>query len=99
MALTPHRVLAFGAPGWWAGSPDQPAASGVPDLTMFSSLDLRATDDLGRSLLAAGPDSTAVGAAGIDVAVTPAAPCPGPQPTVADGATICGIPDALHPPY
>ena len=45
-AESPHRVLALGAPLVYAGTPNQLAMAGIPDITMHSSLDLGASDAL-----------------------------------------------------
>ena len=42
----PYRMATLNPPGYYVGMPDQPAANGVADLRMFSSLNLRATDEV-----------------------------------------------------
>ena len=45
-ATSPRRIFAMDPRGFYAGSPDQLAAARLPDLRMFSSLDLLASDRL-----------------------------------------------------
>jgi hypothetical protein len=101
-SASPHRMLTLHPPGWYAGFPDQPAAAGIPDLRMFSSLNLKAVDAATES--AAGDDITAATlrrALGVDVVVTFDAPCPGTQVATSDPehAAFCRDPQALRPPY
>ncbi len=96
-----HRVLTIGEPGWYNGMPDQLAAAGVPDLRMFSSLNLKATDDVLDRLRAPAADPAERRALGIDVVVTFNIPCPGVQiaEVAEDHAVICRDPLAARPPY
>jgi hypothetical protein len=99
-ATNPHRVLTLSPPGFYSGSPDQLAAARIPDLRMFSSLDLEAVTSITDQ---AGQD-VAVDlrrALGVDLIVTFDRPCPGGVvigASAPDKATLCRI-DALHPPY
>jgi hypothetical protein len=96
----PHRVLQLDPPGWYSAMPDQLAAAGVPDISMFSSLNLAATDQLLVDLRGKGA-SELRRAVGIDVLVTFGLACPGrplagiPQA----GAQLCRDDGNLHPPY
>lgn len=96
-----HRLLTVGEPGWYQGMPDQLAVAGVPDVRMFSSLNLLASDQL-LDQLHNGPDATALReAVGIDVIVTFGTPCPGtPIAHLEDPASeVCRDTAATHPPY
>lgn len=96
-AQNAHRVLVFDPPGWYAAMPDQLATAGVPDLRMFSSLDLAATDALPDEVRRS-PDT--LRALGVDVVVTYKDVCPGDQlEYFDDGADVCAQTDALRPPY
>jgi hypothetical protein len=82
--------------------PDQLAMARVRDLRMFSSLDLRASNDLVERIIRDDPDGSLRRAVGIDVLATFGEPCPGqPIVTVANEghATICRDAGALRPPY
>ena len=101
-AASAHRLLTLGEPGWYAGMPDQLAVAGVPDIRMFSSLNLAATESVTTALRAPGADPDLRRALGIDVIVTfNGAPCPGEVvATDADTkATFCRDAGALAPPY
>ena len=96
----PNRVLTIDPPGFAPPSPDRLAAAGVPDLAMFSSLDLLASDQL-LDQVRDGPDADAVRAlVGIDVLVTFDRPCPGHhvRQLTQDAAVVCRI-DAVSAPY
>ncbi len=96
----PNRVLTIDPPGFAPPSPDRLAAAGVPDLAMFSSLDLLASDRL-LDQVRNGPDADAVRAlTGIDVLVTFDRPCPGHdvRQLTQDAAVVCRI-DAVNAPY
>jgi hypothetical protein len=99
--LRPHRVLTLDAPGFYEGSPDRLAASGVPDIDMFSSLNLSATDRLVADLRTGERAASLRRAVGIDVIVAFGKPClgtpAGELPRL--GAHVCGVADALRPPY
>lgn len=97
----PHRLLTIGAPGYYAGMPDQLAAAGVADVDMFSSLNLAAGDELVRRLRDDDASGALRRAVGIDLVVTFGTPCPGRQvATVPEhGAFVCRIDDALTAPY
>ena len=87
--------------GFYAGSPDQLAAARLPDLRMFSSLDLLASDRLIDRLTDDDPDGALRRAVGVDTVVTFDRPCPGRPLAVvaAEEATICRDDAALRPPY
>lgn len=95
-----HRLLTIGEPGWYEGMPDQLAAAGVPDLRMFSSLDLQASDEL-LATVHDDPDREPLRRiVGIDTLVTFGDPCPGAPIATLDQprSTVCRTP-ALKPPY
>ena len=101
-AAAPHHLLTLGEPGWYPGVPDQLAAAGVPDVRMFSSLDLEATDETVSALRQPGADPALRRALGVDVVATfGGASCPGTvlARVQADDATICRDAAALTPPY
>lgn len=100
-AQQPHRVLTIGAPGYYAGMPDQLAAAGIADVDMFSSLNLAAGDELVRRLRRGDPDGLLRRAVGIDLVVTFDEPCPGRQvATVPEHhALVCRTDGALTGPY
>ncbi|MGH2450733.1 MAG: hypothetical protein ACRDGE_05595 [Candidatus Limnocylindria bacterium] len=100
-SMSPHRVLTLGAPGWYPGMPDQLAAAGVPDVSMFSSLNLKASDELVETLRHDADAERLRRVLGIDVVVTFAAPCPGElrARTRSDDAYICSVTGPLRPPY
>ena len=96
----PRRFAALIDPSWYQGIPNQLAARGTPELGMFSSLNLRATDEVVTDLRS---EPTATGLArflGVDLLATFGAPCPGDEVVAldADAATICRIADAVSPP-
>ena len=98
-ARDPNRVLTLDAPGFYAGAPDRLAAADVPDLDMFSSLNL-ATTDVVTERARRGPDAELVRRlVGVDTLVTFGTPCPGadPQALEADAAVVCGIPARTEP--
>jgi Gpi18-like mannosyltransferase len=100
-AADAHRLLTVNRPGWYEGMPDQLATAGVPDMEMFSSLNLLASDQL-LSQLQNGNNATALRqAVGIDTIVTFGQPCPGTLVTTIPSpqATVCRDPAATHPPY
>lgn len=96
-----RRLLTLDPPGWYPGLPDQLAAAGVNDIRMFSSLNLRATDDLVERLSRGDPDGLVRRAIGADVLVTFGQPClDEPIAAVADqDASFCRVRGALDPPY
>jgi hypothetical protein len=100
-AAHPHRLLTVGEPGWYAGMPDQLAAAGVPDVHMFSSLDLLASDQLLDALHGATNATALRRAVGIDVIVTFGTPCPGTiLAEVQDPvSSVCRDASAARPPY
>ncbi len=100
-AADAHRLLTVDEPGWYAGMPDQLATAGVPDIRMFSSLDLAASDRLLAVLQHEDPSGSTRSAVGIDVLVTFGSACPGPVVGTVDApqATICRVTGALRPPY
>jgi hypothetical protein len=98
----PHRLLTIQPPGWYAGMPNQPAAAGIPDLRMFSSLNLRAVDQVTDAAASDDPSAATLRQAlGVDVVATFDAPCPGTQVATSDPdqAAFCRDPSALRPPY
>jgi hypothetical protein len=102
VATTPARFLALDPPGWYSGMPDQLAMARVRDLRMFSSLDLRASNDLVERLVRDDPDGSLRRAVGVDVLATFARACPGQTiATIASegDATLCRDDAALRPPY
>ena len=100
-ATDPQRLFAVDPSGFYAGSPDQLAAARIPDLRMFSSLDLLASDRLIDRLTDHDPDGAIRRAVGVDVVVTFDRSCPGRPLAVvaAEEATICRDDAALRPPY
>jgi hypothetical protein len=101
-AADPHRMLTIRPPGWYAGMPDQPAAAGLPDLRMFSSLNLRAVDAVTAAAALDEPGAALLRRAlGVDIVATFDAPCPGtPVASLeADKAVICRDEAAARPPY
>ena len=95
-------MLTIKPPGWYAGMPDQPAAAGLPDLRMFSSLNLRAVDAITEAAAKDEPGAAALRRAlGVDVVATFDAPCPGTQVATldTDKAAICRDEAAARPPY
>src|SRR4029079_4953714 len=52
----PYRMVTLNPPGYYVGMPDQPAADGVADLRIFSSLNLRATDEATLGAAGAYPE-------------------------------------------
>ena len=102
--IAPYRVLTLKAPGFYDGAPDRLAAAGIPDLDMFSSLNLRASDELlaaARGESGDGSDAELIRRlVGVDTLVTFDAPCPGSdiRQLETDKAAVCRIP-ALTTPY
>ena len=100
-AADAHRLLTVNRPGWYEGMPDQLAAAGVPDIEMFSSLNLLASDQLVSQLQNTDSATALRQAVGIDTIVTFGKPCPGtlvvaiPSPD----STVCRDSSATHPPY
>jgi hypothetical protein len=82
--------------------PNQPSAAGIPDLRMFSSLNLRAVDDVTAAAANRDEAGDAIRRAlGVDVVATFGEPCPGTAVarSVSDSAFICRDEAALRPPY
>jgi hypothetical protein len=102
-SASPHRILTIGSPGWYAGMPDELAAAGIPDLRMFSSLDLRASDELVDPAAQVTEEAAALRRAlGIDTVVTfDGAPCPGREVARSDEehAVVCHDDAALSTPW
>jgi hypothetical protein len=99
---TPYRMVTIDPPGWYAGFPDQPAAAGLADLRMFSSLNLRATEAVAMEAARATPEAAVLRRVlGVDTVVTFDAPCPGTQTASSadEKATFCRDDAALRPPY
>ena len=96
-----HRLLTVGEPGWYQGMPDQLAAAGVPDVRMFSSLDLLASDQLLDQLHNNNGDTSLQRAVGIDTIVTFGKPCSGTPIAHVDNPSsdVCRDTTATHPPY
>jgi hypothetical protein len=98
----PYRFVTLNPPGYYVGMPDQPPADGIADLRMFSSLNLRATDDVTSIATQASDEGQAMRRAlGVDVVATFDAPCPGVVLTTSepDRAVFCRDESALRPPY
>ncbi len=98
----PYRFVTLNPPGYYVGMPDQPPADGIADLRMFSSLNLRATDDVTSVATQATDEGQAMRRAlGVDVVATFDAPCPGVVVTTSepDKAQFCRDDAALRPPY
>ena len=98
----PYRMATLNPPGYYVGMPDQPAANGVADLRMFSSLNLRATDEVVALAVRDDADGQAIRRLlGVDTVVTFAAPCPGVIVSTSgeDKATFCRDEAALRPPW
>ncbi|MEO8463106.1 MAG: hypothetical protein ABI555_07825 [Chloroflexota bacterium] len=100
-AANAHRVLTIEEPGWYNGMPDQLAMAGVPDLRMFSSLNLKASDEVLARLRSPDANPAERRALGIDIVVTFDRPCPGVQVAKVEDnqAAICRDPLAARPPY
>jgi hypothetical protein len=96
-----HRVLTLGAPAFYPGMPDQLAAAGVPDIAMFSSLNIHAVDDLVQSLRAEDPAGPLRRAVGIDRVVTFEASCSGRLMAIdrSQRAYVCSVDGTTSPPY
>jgi hypothetical protein len=100
--LGPRRFLALDPPGWYSGMPDQLAAARVPDLRMFSSLDLLASNQLVDRVTRDDPDGALRRAVGVDVLATFDEPCPGREVAAVEsegGATFCRDDAARKPPF
>ena len=98
----PYRMATLNPPGYYVGMPDQPAANGVADLRMFSSLNLRATDEVVAIAVRDDADGQAIRRVlGVDTLVTFGAPCPGVIVSTSgeDKATFCRDEAALRPPW
>ncbi len=101
-AFSGHRIVALIDPSWYEGIPNQLAAAGINELTMFSSLNLASTDALVDDIRYPMPDTTLARAAGVDVMATfGGAPCPGSDVVTLqnDGASVCRLEPAPTPPY
>ena len=101
-SANPRRMLTINPPGWYAGMPNQPAAAGLPDLRMFSSLNLRAVDGVTEAAAKDEPAAASLRRAlGVDVVAKFDAPCPGTQVATSDPdkAVICRDDAATRPPY
>ena len=102
IGTAPQRFLTMDPPGWYSGMPDQLAAAGVPDLRMFSSLDLLASDAVVDQVVKDDPDGALRRAMGVDVIATFDQPCPGTTIATVEsegGATLCRDDAARRPPY
>jgi hypothetical protein len=99
--LDAHRVLTIRPPGWYGGMPDQLAAADIPDIGMFSSLNLAPVEQITVALRRHDPDGSLRRALGIDVVVTFGSACPGhPVAHVAiDDAFVCRVDAPTRPPY
>jgi hypothetical protein len=99
--LDAHRVLTIRPPGWYGGMPDQLAAAEVPDIAMFSSLNLAPVEGITGELRNRDPAGSLRRALGIDVVVTFGSACPGlPVARVAiDHAFVCRVDHPTRPPY
>jgi hypothetical protein len=99
VAADPYRLLTLNPPGFYAGTPDQLAAAGVPDLRMFSSLNLAASEAITRQ--ASMDEATNLRSAlGVDTIVTFDRPCDGQQiaSVPSEKAAICHV-VGPRPPY
>ncbi len=96
--LQPNRVLTLNGPDYWTGTPNQFAAAGIPDMAMFSSLNLASNDTLLAQLRTADPQQLTARAVGVDTVASFGSPCPGTGLATVDGVSICHL-DALQPPY
>jgi hypothetical protein len=96
--LQPSRVLTMNGPAYWWGTPNQFAAAGIPDIAMFSSLSLAATESLLAQLRTADQGQLTARAVGIDTVASVASACPGTAVTTVDAISICHL-DALVAPY
>ena len=96
-----HRVLTIDPPNWYVGMPDQLAAAGVPDIAMFSSLNLADVERVVHYLRARDPDGIRRRALGIDTVVTFGTACPDQLVAIVarEDAFVCGVPGTLVPPY
>jgi hypothetical protein len=98
----PYRFVTLNPPGYYVGMPDQPPADGIADLRMFSSLNLRATDDVTSIATQDSDEGRAMRRAlGVDVVATFDKACPGVAVTTSepDKAVFCRDEAALRPPY
>lgn len=99
--LDAHRVLTIRPPGWYGGMPDQLAAADVPDIGMFSSLNLAPVEAITAELRTHDRSGSLRRALGIDVVVTFGSPCRG-QPVAyveIDDASVCRVDQPTRPPY
>jgi hypothetical protein len=96
-----HRLMTFGASSWYPGMPDQMAAGGVPDLLMFSSLNIKVVDDVVAAIRAEDAGGPLRRAVGLDRIVTFGARCTGPLlgREETQDAYVCGVEGTLSPPY
>jgi hypothetical protein len=101
VAQDPHRVLTLGPPSWYAGMPDQLAATGVPDISMFSSLNLAAVDRVVADLRNRDPDGVQRRALGVDTVVTFGTGCSGVLVdwVANNDAYVCHVTGGKAPPY
>lgn len=97
-AIHPHRVLTTNGPTTWVGTPNRLAATGIPDVAMFSSLSLAATEALLTQLRQSDPDHLTARAAGIDTVASFGQPCAGEVLVVVDTVSLCHL-DAAKAPY
>ena len=100
----PYRMVTLSPPGYYVGMPDQPAADGISDLRMFSSLNLRASDEVVSIATRDDPGGEAMRRAlGVDTVVVFGNLCPtGLLPVATSGqdkATFCRDEAALVPPW
>jgi hypothetical protein len=100
-AADAHRLLTLNRPGWYEGMPDQLATAGVPDVEMFSSLNLLDSDQLLSQLRNDDNAAALREAVGIDTIVTFGKPCPGTpiMEVSAPASSVCRDAAAAHPPY
>jgi hypothetical protein len=99
-SAAPGRFAALIDPSWYQGIPNQLAAQGTRELGMFSSLNLRATDEVVTALRSEPVDTELARLLGVDLLATFGTACPGEEVAslAADGATICRIADVITPP-
>jgi hypothetical protein len=100
--LDPHRVLTLDRPRPpYPGAPNQLAAQGIPDIVMFSALNLEHVDAAVRHLQRNDPGGWARRALGIDVLVTYGEVCRGRliDYVDVDDAYVCELPTTATTPY
>lgn len=98
--VAPRRFLALIEPTWYDGIPNQLAAAGIPELGMFTSLNLHAVDAVVKDIRYPEPDPRLAAITGVDLLASFGTECPGHITRNLEGrATLCRVPDATDPPY